>query len=37
MPCLFTLLALTTPRLVVILLWLFTGWFHGIFLSLIHI
>ncbi|MHB8078436.1 MAG: hypothetical protein ACYDIE_04190 [Candidatus Krumholzibacteriia bacterium] len=31
MPCLFALLALATPRLVVVLLWLFTGWFHGIF------
>jgi len=31
MPCLFVLLALATPRLVVILLWLFTRWFHGMF------
>lgn len=31
MPCLFALLALLTPRIVVVLLWLFTGWFQGIF------
>lgn len=31
MPCLLVLLALVTPRLVVILLWLFTHWFRGIF------
>lgn len=31
MPCLFALLALATPRVVVILLWLFTRWFAGIF------
>ena len=31
MPCLLALLALATPRLVIILLWLFTGWFRGIF------
>jgi hypothetical protein len=35
MPCLLTLLALLTPRLVVVLLWLFTGWFDGIFDSLL--
>jgi hypothetical protein len=33
MPCLFVLLALATPRLVVVLLWLFTHWFHGQFRS----
>ncbi len=33
MPCLFALLALAAPRLVVVLLWLFTGWFHGLFRS----
>lgn len=33
MPCLFVLLALATPRLVVVLLWLFTHWFHGLFRS----
>mgnify|MGYP000862985011 FL=1 len=33
MPCLLTLLALATPRLVVVLLWLFSDWFHGLFRS----
>ncbi len=28
MPCLLALLALITPRLVIVLLWLFTGWFR---------
>jgi hypothetical protein len=27
MPCLLTLIALITPRLVIALLWLFTAWF----------
>jgi hypothetical protein len=27
MPCLLTLIALITPRLVIVVLWLFTGWF----------
>ncbi len=31
MPCLFVLLALATPRFVVIVLWLFTHWFRGVF------
>ena len=31
MPCLFLLFALITPRLVIILLWLFTNWFKGVF------
>lgn len=31
MPCLFTLIALSAPRLVVVVLWLFTQWFHGLF------
>jgi hypothetical protein len=31
MPCLLAILALLTPRLVVVLLWLFTDWFRGIF------
>jgi hypothetical protein len=35
MPCLLTLLALATPRLVVALLWFFTGWFSGLFNSLL--
>ena len=35
MPCLFAVLALLTPRLLVALLWLFTRWFDGIFSSLL--
>jgi hypothetical protein len=31
MPCLFLLIALITPRLLILLLWLFTTWFRGIF------
>lgn len=31
MPCLFALLALVTPRLVIALLWLFSDWFAGLF------
>ncbi|MGH8126369.1 MAG: hypothetical protein ACREPK_11055 [Rhodanobacteraceae bacterium] len=31
MPCLLAILALGTPRLVVVILWLFTRWFGGIF------
>jgi hypothetical protein len=31
MPCLFALIALATPRLVIILLWLFSTWFNGLF------
>jgi hypothetical protein len=31
MPCLFAIFALMTPRLVIVFLWLFTGWFRGIF------
>lgn len=33
MPCLLALLALITPRLVIILLYLFTHWFKGVFNS----
>jgi hypothetical protein len=33
MPCLFAVLALVTPRLVVALLFLFSRWFTGIFPS----
>ena len=33
MPCLVLLLALVTPRLLVVVLWLFTNWFHGLFPS----
>ncbi|MDM7915414.1 MAG: hypothetical protein ACE15D_02385 [Candidatus Eisenbacteria bacterium] len=35
MPCLLTLLALIMPRLVIVLLWLFTRWFDGVFSSLL--
>jgi hypothetical protein len=35
MPFLIVLLALFTPRLVVVLLWFFTDWFQGIFNSLL--
>ncbi|HUF28513.1 MAG TPA: hypothetical protein VMM18_16160 [Gemmatimonadaceae bacterium] len=35
MPCLLTLLALVTPRLVIVLLWFFTTWFQGIFQTLL--
>ncbi len=31
MPCLLVLLTLGAPRLVVVLLWLFSHWFSGIF------
>lgn len=31
MPCLLAVLALITPRVVIVLLWLFTTWFSGIF------
>jgi len=31
MPCLLVVLALATPRFVVILLWLFSNWFRGVF------
>lgn len=31
MPCLFGALALIMPRVAVALLWLFTGWFTGVF------
>lgn len=35
MPCLMTILALFAPRLVVVLLWLFTTWFNGLFSSIL--
>ncbi len=35
MPFLIVLLALFTPRLVMVLLWFFTDWFSGIFASLL--
>ncbi len=31
MPCLLTLLAFFTPRLVIVLLWFFSNWFQGLF------
>ena len=31
MPCLLLLFALITPRLVIVVLWLFTSWFRGMF------
>ena len=31
MPCLLVILALATPRLVIGVLWFFTGWFKGLF------
>jgi hypothetical protein len=33
MGCLFALLALITPRVVIFLLWFFTHWFRGVFNS----
>ncbi len=35
MPCLLALLALAAPRLVIVLTWLFTNWFKGIFPSIL--
>lgn len=35
MPCLLALLALVTPRLVVLLLWIFTAWFRDLFTSML--
>ena len=35
MPCVLALIALITPRLVVVLLWFFTSWFSGMFPSLL--
>jgi hypothetical protein len=31
MPCLLAFIALATPRLVIVLLWLFSTWFKGLF------
>jgi hypothetical protein len=33
MPCLLTILALATPRLTIVVLWIFTHWFTGMFRS----
>ncbi len=35
MPCLFAVLALATPRLLVALLWFFSRWFEGVFTSVL--
>jgi hypothetical protein len=35
MPCLLALLALITPRLVILFLWLFTAWFAGVFQTIL--
>jgi hypothetical protein len=35
MPCLFAILALATPRLLVALLWFFSRWFEGVFTSVL--
>ena len=35
MPFLLVLLALAAPRIVVVLLWFLTGWFNGLFQTLI--
>ncbi len=35
MPCFLVLLALATPRVVVVLLWLFSPWFTGMFDSIL--
>ena len=35
MPCLFVLLALAAPRVTIVLLWLFSNWFTGMFDSLL--
>ncbi len=31
MPCLFAIMALAIPRFVILVLWLFSGWFGGLF------
>lgn len=33
MPCLFAVIALLTPRIAIVLLWLFSRWFSGVFNS----
>lgn len=35
MPCFVTLIALLTPRLAIVLVWMFSRWFAGIFDSLL--
>lgn len=35
MPCLIVALALFIPRVAIVALWLFTGWFNGLFETLL--
>lgn len=35
MPCLFALLALAAPRVLILVLWFATNWFHGLFSNLL--
>ena len=35
MPCLLTLVALLFPRITILVLWIFTEWFSGVFSSMI--
>jgi len=35
MPCLVIVLSLAAPRLVVVLLWLFSNWFQGLFTTIL--
>jgi hypothetical protein len=35
MPCLFAVLALAVPRVVILLLWFLTSWFQGIFATIL--
>lgn len=35
MPCLLALIALATPRLVIVLVWFFSTWFKGMFPTLL--
>ena len=35
MPCLVALIALIAPRITIALLWIFTGWFRGMFDNLL--
>jgi hypothetical protein len=34
-PCMLTLIALTAPRLVIVLVWMFSSWFAGLFPNLV--
>ena len=35
MPCLLALMALAVPRLVIAAIWIFSGWFQGIFAGIL--